>query len=277
MEPLARGDPKRIGEYRLLGCLGEGGMGKVYIARTQAHPIAIKVIHGTITGDPAFRDRFDREVRLAQQVRGPYTAAVIDADPHASRPWMAIEYVPGVPLSEAVKAAGPLPKASLRILIVGLAEALRAIHHAGIIHRDLKPSNVLLTNNAPRVIDFGIAKAMENTEKTLFMPLTPIGETIGSPGYMSPEQIRGQDLTPKSDVFSLGSTFYYAATGCHPFGAGHDSVVYSRTLEQEPDFDTVPAFRALIAECLKKTPDRRPTLKQVMERLGPVSIADTAS
>ncbi|PRX91857.1 serine/threonine-protein kinase [Allonocardiopsis opalescens] len=274
MQPLTADDPEHIGGHRLLARLGQGGMGLVYLARTPTRAVAVKVILGEVLRDPSFRDRFAREIALAERVRGPYTAAVIDADPHAGRPWLATEYVPGPSLHDAVAEAGPLPEPALRVLAAGLAEALRSVHRAGIIHRDLKPPNVLLAADAPRVIDFGIAKAAHESTAT---PLTPTGGLIGTPGYMSPEQILGHELTERSDVFALGGVLYYAATGRPPFGTGDFRAVFHRILEQQPSYDGLPgALREPVAACLAKEPEGRPGTGELLDLIGDVDLAGTA-
>ncbi|WP_435112356.1 protein kinase domain-containing protein [Nocardiopsis synnemataformans] len=273
MEDLTADDPQRIGSYRLLARLGEGGMGRVYLARTPTRRIVVKVIRQHFTHDPTFRKRFAREIGLASQVAGPYTAAVIDADPYANEPWLAIEYVPGPSLHEAVAHTGPLPNDTLLVLTAGLAEALAAIHRADIVHRDLKPANVLLAADAPRVIDFGIAKAVQENTVT---PLTPTQGTIGTPTYMSPEQVLGQEITPASDVFSLGSLIYYAATGKSPFGP-NDSAIYFRILNISPEPALLdPFLDNLVRSCLEKAPQDRPSPQQILDTVGEIDLtADT--
>src|SRR5438477_8223679 len=206
-------DPREIGPYRLLGQLGGGGMGQVFLAMSAGgRPIAVKVIRTELATDPDFRGRFRGEVAAAQKVSGLFTALVVDADLDAPMPWLATAYVPGPSLNEAVRIHGPLPVRSMLALTAGLAEGLDAIHAAGVVHRDLKPSNVLLAEDGPRVIDFGISRAAEES------PLTGTGLIIGSPGFMSPEQAQGHTVGLPSDVFSLGAVLAFAATGEGPFG-----------------------------------------------------------
>ncbi|MDT0327890.1 serine/threonine-protein kinase [Nocardiopsis lambiniae] len=270
MEPLTSEDPPLIGRYRLLARLGAGGMGRVYLARTATRRIVVKTIRSEIAGDPTFHARFAREVELARKVAGPYTAAVIDADPHASEPWLATEYIEGPSLQTAVtRAGGPLPESSLALLAAGLAEALVDIHRVGIVHRDLKPGNVLLAADAPRVIDFGIAKAV--VENTL-TPITAVGHVLGTPTYMAPEQILGRAAVPAGDVFSLGGVLYFAATGTSPFGAA-DQALFFRVLNTEPDLERVPErWRELIASCLVKEPEGRPGPEGILERIGDIDL-----
>ncbi|WP_116246346.1 protein kinase [Nocardiopsis sp. FIRDI 009] len=269
MQPLTPGDPPHIGPHRLLARLGAGGMGEVYLARTpDGHLCALKVVKEDLAFDTQFRARFGREVRAARLVRGPFTPAVVDADPDAPAPWMATEYVPGPTLKEAVLAGGPFPEPSLRVLAVGLARALGTVHAAGIVHRDLKPANVLLSPRGPQVIDFGIARAVEGTV------LTRTGQTLGTPAYTSPEQITGDEVSPRSDVFSMAGTVVFAASGEPPFGAGHPSAVLHRVLSEAPRLDRVPEglLRDLVAVCLAKDPKARPDADRVLEELSALPL-----
>ncbi|WP_450180908.1 serine/threonine-protein kinase [Streptomyces angustmyceticus] len=266
--PLGAQDPPRIGDYRLIGRLGEGGMGRVFLARSdRGRTVAVKLVRAELAGEEEFRARFRREVRAAQQVAGEWTAPVLDADTEAETPWLATGYIAGPSLQQVVGRSGtPLPERTVRILAAGLARALESIHAAGIIHRDLKPSNVLLTIDGPRVIDFGIARALEAVSGN---GVTHTGAAIGSPGFMSPEQVRGTPLTPACDVFSLGSVLAYAATGRQPFGTP-DSIAHAvmfRVAQEEPDLSEVPeGLRELIADALAKDPARRPTPAQLVAR-----------
>ena len=213
MQPLEAGEPHTIGAYRLLGRLGAGGMGRVYLGRSAGgRTVAVKVVHPHFALDEQFRARFRREVEAARRLGAQWTAPVLDADPDAAVPWVATGYVAGPPLSEAVPRYGPLPEYAVRTLGAGLAEALDAVHGHGLVHRDVKPSNVLLALDGPRLIDFGIARATGAT-----VSLTSTGVSVGSPGYMAPEQIRGLDISGAADVFSLGAVLAYAATGDAPF------------------------------------------------------------
>lgn len=211
MEPLRPADPRRVGAYEVLARLGSGGMGTVFLGRTAGgRTVAIKVVHAALAGDPGFRARFAREIAAARAVSGAFTAPVIDADADAPAPWLVTTYLPGHSLQRIVDGSGPLPPWSVSTLGAGLAEALVAIHRAGVVHRDLKPSNVLLTPDGPRVIDFGVARAAE------LSAVTRTGATVGSPGYLSPEQATGAESGPAGDVFSLGAVLTYAATGHRP-------------------------------------------------------------
>ena len=205
---LQADDPQRVGPYLLLGRLGSGGMGRVYLARSPGgRQVAVKVIRPQLAEDAGFRARFAREVSAARKVGGLFTAQVVDADLDSPVPWLVTAYVPGTSLAEAVEQQGPLPSATLLALAAGLAEGLNAIHAAGVIHRDLKPSNVLLAPDGPRIIDFGISSAVDATS------LTGTGLMIGSPGFMSPEQAEGMPVGPASDIFSLAGVLIFAARG----------------------------------------------------------------
>ncbi|MBC2877904.1 MULTISPECIES: serine/threonine-protein kinase [Streptomyces] len=271
MDALSPEDPRTLGAYRLLRRLGAGGMGRVYLARSdRGRTVAVKLVQPELAGQEEFRDRFRREVRAARRVGGEWTAPVLDADTEAAVPWVATGYIAGPSLRQVIgRDYGPLPERSVRILAAGLARALQAVHAAGIVHRDLKPSNVLITLDGPRVIDFGIARALETV--TDGDGLTRTGAAVGSPGFMSPEQVRGREVTPASDVFCMGSVLAYAATGRMPFGTS-DSGVHAlmfRVAEEEPDLAGVPEpLLPLITDCLAKDPAARPTTEQVLERTG---------
>ncbi|MER6982794.1 serine/threonine-protein kinase, partial [Streptomyces carpinensis] len=270
MEKLGPGDPQQIGAYRLLARLGAGGMGQVYLARSdRGRTVAVKLVRRELAQQEEFRARFRQEVQAARRVGGHWTAPVLDADTEAAVPWVATGYVAGPSLQQVVgHDHGALPERSVRILAAGLAGALKDIHAAGLIHRDLKPSNVLVTIDGPRVIDFGIARALETVTDG---GLTRTGALVGSPGFMAPEQVRGDRVTPACDVFCLGSVLAYAATGALPFGTS-DSGVHAlmyRIAEEEPDLQTLPEGIAdLVRTCLKKDPAARPTLDWILERTG---------
>ena len=261
VQPLASDDPAEIGGYRLRARLGAGGMGRVYLASTPAgRSVALKVVRPELGDDQDFRARFRQEIQAARQVHGLYTAQLLDADPAATPPWLVTAYVPGPSLAQAVAENGPMPEAMVFRLIAGVAEALQAIHAAGVVHRDLKPSNVLLAPDGPRVIDFGIARALEATA------LTRSGMMVGSPQFMAPEQIRDQPVTPAIDVFALGSLAVYAARGRPPFGEGHSAALSYRVLHEPPDLDGCPPqLRALIESCLRKEASARPAPGQILE------------
>ncbi|MFJ7961342.1 serine/threonine-protein kinase [Streptomyces sp. NPDC096319] len=269
MDQLTAEDPPRIGPYRLIARLGAGGMGRVYLARSEGgRTVAVKVVQTEFAQHAEFRSRFAREVTAAKRVGGLWTAAVLDADTDAETPWVATQYIPGPDLHAVVaEQHGPLPEQSVRVLANRLALALRAVHEAGLVHRDLKPSNVLVTVDGPRVIDFGIARALDSISGDSLQTRT--GMVIGSPGFMSPEQVRGLHVTAASDVFCLGSVLAYAATGRQPFGAtGHGlHAQLFRVAEEEPDLEGLPeALLPLVRECLSKDPARRPTPEQVAAR-----------
>lgn len=263
MEPLGPDDPTVVGPYRLVAQLGSGGMGRVYLGYSPSgRRVAIKVIRPDYVQDPAFRQRFAREVIASRAVSGFFTAGVVDADPDGSRPWLATAYIPGPSLQQAVHKGGPFPERSVRALGAALVEALTAIHGAALIHRDLKPANVLLAEDGPRVIDFGISRLAEHSGLTL------TGTTIGSPGYMSPEQIQGLPIEPSSDVFSLGSVLAFAATGAGPFGEASVPALLFRVVHEEPKLQAIPAgLRELISWCLSKRPADRPALSALMPAL----------
>ncbi|SBT93675.1 Serine/threonine protein kinase, partial [Streptomyces sp. DI166] len=270
MDQLGPGDPQRIGAYRLLARLGAGGMGQVYLARSErGRTVAVKLVRAELAAQEEFRARFRQEVNSARRVGGLWTAPVLDADTEAEVPWVATGYVAGPSLQQVVgHDHGALPERSVRILAAGLAHALTDIHAAGIVHRDLKPSNILVTIDGPRVIDFGIARALETIAES---GLTRTGALVGSPGFMAPEQVRGDRITPACDVFCLGSVLAYAATGRLPFGAGGSGVHAQmfRIAQEEPDLDGVPEGIAdLVRECLRKDPASRPPLAHILERTG---------
>lgn len=270
IRPLVAGDPDRIGPYPLLGRLGAGGMGRVYLARSAGgRTVAVKVVHEEHISSGEFRARFRREIETARRVGGRYTAPVLDADPDADRPWVATGYVPGPSLEQAVREHGQLPADSVHALAEGLLRALRGIHAAGIVHRDLKPSNVLLTVDGPRVIDFGIARALQVSVESL---LTSTGMVIGSPGFMAPEQILGEETGTGADVFALGCVLMYAATGQLPFGNGasNQHAVMYRIVESAPDLTGVgdAPLRELIGRCLTKKPAERPGVDVLLADIG---------
>jgi hypothetical protein len=262
-------DPAAIGPYRLLGRLGAGGMGNVFLGQSPGgRLVAVKVIRPELADEPGFRVRFAREVAAARHVSGLFTALVVDADADAPVPWLATAYVAGPSLSEAVTEHGPLPVPSVLTLAAGLAEGLGVIHQAGVVHRDLKPANVLLAHDGPRVIDFGISRAMETTM------LTQTGTVVGSPGFMSPEQADGKVVGPPSDVFSLGAVLAFAATGEGPFGTGPTPALMYRVVNHEPDLAGLPPqVRAVVARCLAKEPAARPATAELLAELGGSELA----
>jgi serine/threonine protein kinase len=280
MKPLGPQDPQTIGDYRLVGKLGEGGMGQVYVARSaRGRTVALKLVLPELARQPEFRQRFRNEVDAARRTGGTWTAPVLDADLEAATPWVATGYVAGPSLHEVVASLhGPLPERSVLALANGLSRALADIHHAGLIHRDLKPSNVLVTIDGPRVIDFGIARAAGATADATGA-LTRTGSVVGSPGFMSPEQCRGEPLTPASDVFCLGSVLAFAATGRSPFGNPDSAmhVLMLRIIQDEKDLSGLPdRLRELITACLAPHPNARPTLDQLLAHTAEGDLWDDA-
>ncbi|MGP4027820.1 serine/threonine-protein kinase [Actinomadura sp. 3N407] len=261
METLRPGDPRNAGAYRLIARLGAGGMGRVFLGRSaRGRMVAVKLVHPELAGDPDFRRRFRNEVEAARRVGGEWTAAVLDADTESEAPWVATAYVPGPSLQEVVDLHGPLPEASVLALAAGLARALRAVHGKDLIHRDLKPSNVLVTIDGPRLIDFGVARSVDSGVTTR------TGTLIGSPGFTSPEQVRGTPLPPASDAFCLGAVLAYAATGRRPFGGGGSVHAQLFRVASEPadlgDLDG--PVRDLADRCLAKEPGDRPALDDLL-------------
>ncbi|KAB8167975.1 Hsp70 family protein [Streptomyces sp. 3MP-14] len=264
MEPLRAGDPERVGGFRLRGRLGAGGMGEVFLGWSPGgRAAAVKVVHPHLARQEEFRRRFAREVAAARAVGGAFTAPVMAAGPEDEPPWVATVYVPGPDLAAAVGAAGPLPEGAVWRLAAGLVEALQAIHAVGVLHRDLKPSNVLVAADGPRVIDFGIARTLEDTA------LTATGLVVGSAGFMAPEQAEGGEVGPAGDVFALGAVLAFAATGAGPFGEGPPLAVLHRVVNGPPRLDGLTGpLRELVAGCLAKEPGERPALTALLERIG---------
>ena len=257
---LKPGDPQLIGPYRLVGQLGGGGMGRVFLGLSAGgRPVAVKVIRAELAADQEFRVRFGREVAAARRVSGLFTALVVDADVDGPVPWLATAYVAGPSLAEAVTGFGPMSVQSVLALAAGLAEGLSAIHAAGVVHCDLKPSNVLLSQDGPRVIDFGISRAAE------VVSVTGAGLVVGSPGFMSPEQATGEEIGPPSDIFSLAAVLTFAATGGGPFGQGSRPELAYRLVYSAPSLGRLPAeLRPLVERCLAKDPRERPTADEVL-------------
>ncbi|MFE0107412.1 PQQ-binding-like beta-propeller repeat protein [Streptomyces sp. NPDC059009] len=261
---LREGDPQDIGGYPLEARLGSGGMGTVYLARTASgRPVAIKLIHQQFAADDEFRTRFRQEVAAARRVSGAFTAAVVDADTEGVHPWMATTYIEGPTLAQRIARRGPVGGAELRGLAIGLTEALRDIHRADVVHRDLKPSNVVLSPEGPRVIDFGISRAADQ------QTLTMTGRVIGTPPFMSPEQLQApRGVGPASDVFSLGTLLVYAATGQGPFDADSPYMTAYQVVHEAPELGEVPeVLRAVVEPCLAKTPETRPSADGLLEQL----------
>ncbi|MEV8635769.1 bifunctional serine/threonine-protein kinase/ABC transporter substrate-binding protein [Streptosporangium sp. NPDC051023] len=271
-ETLQAEDPRHVGPYRIVARLGAGGMGRIYLGRSKSgRAVAIKVIRPELCDDRQFLERFAREVALARAVSGFFTAAVVDADPQGSPPWLATAYVPGLSLHDAIAEHGPWKEMSVLALGAGLAEALGSIHAAGVVHRDLKPSNVLLAADGPRVIDFGISFAMEGSR------LTDTGMAVGTPGFMSPEQLTGDPVGPASDIFCLGVVLAFTATGAGPFGTGSWQRQWYRTVHEEPNLETLPPrLRSVVARCLAKQPGQRPTAATLLDELAEHVTDETA-
>ncbi|MCX5227983.1 bifunctional serine/threonine-protein kinase/ABC transporter substrate-binding protein [Streptomyces sp. NPDC006553] len=265
LQPLLPTDPSVIAGYRLLGRLGAGGMGVVYLGRTAVGELAaVKVTHADQADQPDFRARFRREVEAARRVSSPWAVPVTGADPDAPEPWMATAFVAGPSLGEAVTAHGPLPERSVRLLGWSVARALAAVHAAGLVHRDVKPGNVLLAVDGPRLIDFGIARATGETA------LTATDMVVGTPGFLAPEQAeaRVDAIGPAADVFALGCLLAYASTGRPPFGTGAVDALMYRTVHDEPDLAGVPdGLLDLVRACLAKDPAARPTAAELGVRL----------
>ncbi|WP_326597389.1 serine/threonine-protein kinase [Streptomyces sp. NBC_01803] len=277
VEQLTQHDPRRIGPFEVLGRLGAGGMGLVYLARSASgRRVAIKTVRSELAEDHLFRVRFTREVEAARAVSGFYTAAVVDADPRAAVPWLATAYVPAPSLEEIVTECGPLPPAAVRWLAAGIAEALQSIHGAGLVHRDMKPSNVLVVEDGPRVIDFGIASGVSNTR------LTMTNVAVGTPAYMSPEQARdSRSVSGSSDIFSLASTLVFAATGHPPYHGANPVETVFMLLRERPDLSGLPdELRPLIESLMVHKAEERPSPAELQAQLAPHLFAasdDTGS
>ncbi|CAM4195980.1 serine/threonine-protein kinase [Kibdelosporangium persicum] len=264
MQPLRSGDPERIGPYRLVASLGQGGMGRVFLgAAPDGRLVAVKQVHPELARDDEFRARFRQEVEVSRRVSGAYTAAIVGADPEADEPWLASVFMTGPSLRQAIDETGPLPEHAVLLLAAGLASALRAIHGSGLVHRDLKPGNVLLTADGPKVIDFGIARALAGGPD-----LTSTGSVVGSPAFMSPEQAEGRELGPASDIFSFGSMLVAAAAGHGPFSGDSTPQTLYNVVHTAPNLALVPPrIHQLVEPCLSKDPRQRPTAAQVLDQL----------
>ncbi|WP_412519148.1 serine/threonine protein kinase [Actinomadura madurae] len=269
MEALQDGDPGRIGPYRLEGRLGAGGMGEVFLGVSSGgRRVAVKVIRAEHLDRPEFRVRFAREVEAARKVGGFYTAQVVDADPEADEPWMATAYIPGPSLRDVA----PLPPAEVARLGAALAEGLAAIHASGLVHRDLKPGNVIMSEDGPRIIDFGIARAVEAGS------LTADGAVLGTYAYMAPEQVLGDRSGPPADVFALGCVLAFAATGRSPYDAATIPAIVHRVLHEEPGLaGLAESLRPLVAACLTKDPADRPATDRILAHLADPATAPLAA
>ena len=264
MEPLRPHDPDRVGPYRLAGRLGAGGMGVVYAGlAADGRRVAIKVVRPELAYDPDFRDRFSREVSLLDRVRGRCVARVMDADPGGALPWFATEYLPGPTLDRRIDRSGPMSGDELHGLATGLAEALVALHSREVVHRDLKPSNLILAPDGPKVVDFGIARALDETT------MTRTGVILGSSGWISPEHYRGEAVGTPADVYAWGLIVYFAATGRRPYGSGRPEVVAARALNTTPDMGDLPdRYRAMVERALAKVPATRPTSSELLSAVA---------
>ncbi|MGH3242878.1 MAG: serine/threonine-protein kinase, partial [Spirillospora sp.] len=277
-EPLEQDEPRVLGPYRLLGRLGRGGMGTVYLAaEPDGRRVAVKIVNRELAGEPAFLARFRREVTAARRVHRFCTAPVLDAGLDQDPPYIVTEYIDGPSLEKAVGGKGPLPGSDLEGVAVGVATALAAIHGAGIVHRDLKPANVLLSSTGPRVIDFGIARALDAPSGP-----TRTGQFVGTPAYIAPEVLRGEPVEQASDVFSWGCVVAYAGTGRSPFQGKTVAETFQRISHGEPDLDGLdPRLRDVVAAALGKDPRDRPTARQLLTRLvgqeSPEHAAETIS
>ncbi|WP_405983353.1 serine/threonine-protein kinase [Streptomyces sp. NBC_00872] len=266
--PLGAVDPDSVGGYQLLDRLGSGGMGVVYLARSASgRQVAVKVVHAQFAQNEEFRIRFRQEVAAVRRVSGAFTASVVDADPDAGLPWMATLYVPAPTLSDRVDKQGPLPAVEVLRLARGLVEALGDIHRVDVVHRDLKPANVLMAPDGPRVIDFGISRAVDHES------LTFTGHIMGTPPFMSPEALsRPREVTAASDIFSLGALLVYAATGHGPFDAESPYLTMYQVVHEQPVLDRVaPPLRGVVERCLDKDPSGRPDLEELARMLGELS------
>ncbi|MFF5264686.1 protein kinase [Actinomadura viridis] len=270
LRPLQPGDPRRVGKYRLLARLGVGGMGRVFLGRSPGgRTVAVKMVHPHLAEDRRFRRRFAQEVAAARRVGGFHTAQVVDADTDADTPWLVTEYIAGPSLEEAVDEHGPLPERSVAALGAGLAEGLMAVHERSVVHRDLKPGNVLLAQDGPRIIDFGIARAMDAGSQTTRTTVA------GTPGFMPPEQFRGREVGPAGDVFCLAAVLAFAVTGRGPFGEGPIEALGYRVVNEDPDLTGVPAaLFPLVAAGLEKDPDDRPGLGEFLDRCSALACGE---
>ncbi|WP_242886578.1 serine/threonine-protein kinase [Actinomadura litoris] len=271
--PLEPGDPRALGQYEVVGRLGAGGQGAVFLGKApNGGYVAVKLLHAQMANDPAARARFTREVSAAQKVEPFCTARVLEADVQGDQPYVVSEFIDGPSLHDVVAHNGPRGAAELERLAIGTVTALAAIHEAGIVHRDFKPNNVMLASDGPRVVDFGIARTVNSQESAV----TATGMVVGTPGYLAPEQLTGAPLTPAVDIFAWAATMVFAATGQSPFEADTLPVIINRILNEEPDLSALPAgtLRDLIGRCLSKDAGLRPPAAQLLlHLLGHVGAA----
>ncbi|MGW4246248.1 serine/threonine-protein kinase [Nocardia sp. NPDC004722] len=267
MKPLTPRDPRRLGRNRMIAVIGRGGMGRVLLGRTPSGKlVAVKLVHPHLAEDPEFRERFRREVAAGRQLTGAYTAAVVDSDTEAENPWLATEYIAAPDLRTVLAECGPMHLGGLRLLAAGLAAALLEIHRAGLVHRDLTPGNVLLTEAGPRVIDFGVARALDGSGQ-----LTATGTAVGSPAYMAPEQAEGAATTAAADLFSAGAILTLAATGETPFPGNSAPQVLYHVMHSPPETRGVPpSLREVVNACLARDPAQRPTARELLDASGAV-------
>ncbi|MBS2552599.1 protein kinase [Catenulispora sp. NL8] len=272
MEELSENDPSEIGPYELLGILGSGGMGRVYLGQdADGERVAVKVVHSDLAREPEFRRRFQREIEALRAVSGPGIAAILDADAEAQRPWLATEYVDGPSLHHVViKGSGPLDAGAVRALGAALARTLADIHAAKLVHRDIKPTNLLLADGEPKLIDFGIARDLAAST------ITRTGLAVGTPQFMAPEQLEsGRATGTAADVFALAGLLVFAASGLGPFGEGTPAQLLYAIVHSEPELGAVPAeLRPLLLRCLQKDPAKRPTAERVAEELSGPPVAE---
>ncbi|MBC7375789.1 MAG: serine/threonine protein kinase, partial [Frankiales bacterium] len=268
--PLRDADPTRVGRHRLLGRLGQGGMGTVFLGVSpDDRAVAVKVLRDGLS-DPDARRRFRHELEALRRVRGPHLVEVLDADVEADIPFLVTRFVPGTRLDDLVNRSGPLPLAALLPLARGIADALTVLHAEGVVHRDLTPGNVLVLDGEPHVIDLGLAMAADVTA------LTRSGLVIGTPGYLAPEQVTGSVFTEAVDVHAWGATLAFAATGRPPYGTGRPEAVLYRIVHGEPDLDGIPAeLRELVSSAMDPDPRQRPAARDLLSRLGGASQAET--
>lgn len=262
--PLLSRDPQQLGEFRLLGRLGSGGMGTAFLGQGPSGWVVVKESHASVGSDPVLRARLQREVAAMRQAAGPFTAAVVDADLDAEVPWVAMEFVPGETLARTIAATGPLSPSEVAGLARGLIAGLAFLHERGVVHRDLKPSNIMLSPSGPRLIDLGIAEVDEATQ------LTRTGSIMGSTGWLAPEQIRGDGVGPATDVHAWALCVVYAASGTPPFGGDTSGAAVYRVLETTPDLpaSVKPPLSRIISQALNKDPGSRPTAVAIANDLG---------